>query len=130
MDGEAVLGSDLLLPRLDCRIVKLFQMAALQAHDMIVMLALVQFKYGFTAFKIVAQQNAGHFKLGKHAIYGGQTDILSRGQQHFEYILRAEVPAFSTFKQIENLKTGQCNFQAGFVEILGGLHVEYRWVPD
>ena len=63
-NGEAVLGGDFFLAGLDSRIIELLDMTALQANDVIMMLALVKLKHGLAAFKMVSHQQSGFFELG------------------------------------------------------------------
>ena len=87
MYGETVLSGYFFLACLDSCIKKLFKMSALQAHDMVVVFTVVQFKYRFPAFKMVAKQNAGQFKLGQNTVYRGNADILTAGKQQLVHIL-------------------------------------------
>lgn len=56
VNGKPALGSHLFLARLDSRIVELLNMTALQANDVVMVLALIEFKHRFAAFEVVAHQ--------------------------------------------------------------------------
>lgn len=100
MNGEAVFGGNFFLPGFDSGIKKFFQMSALQANDMVVMGSVIQLEHGFSAFKIVAHQDAGEFELREDAINRGQTDILAAGNQQLEHIFRAQVVVLAVLEQV------------------------------
>lgn len=110
MNGEAVLGGNFLLSRFNGGIVKLFQMSALHAYDVVVMLPVIQFEYRFAPFEIMAHQYPRQFELGQHAVYRGQTHILAAGNKQFVNILCAQVMVFAAFEQVQNFKPGQGDF--------------------
>ena len=72
---EAAFFGDFLLALFDFGVEELFYAAALQTDEVIVMAALVEFEYGFTALEMMADQQAGLFELGEHSVYGGEPDI-------------------------------------------------------
>ena len=63
-DGEALGLSNCLLAIFDFGVVKLFDLAAVKANDVVVVLAFVEFVDRLAAFKLAAAQNAGLFELG------------------------------------------------------------------
>jgi hypothetical protein len=81
MDGKTVLCGNFFLPGFNGGIKKLFQMAALQAHDMVMVVAVVELKHGFAALKVVPNQDAGKLKLRQHAVYRSQTGLLATGDK-------------------------------------------------
>lgn len=64
MHRKAVFGSDFCLARLNSGIVELLDVAALQANDVIMVLALIEFEYRLSTFEIMAHQQAGMLELG------------------------------------------------------------------
>lgn len=89
MYDKTVLGRNFFLARLDCGVIKLFQMATLQTNNMVMVFAEIQFENGFPAFEIVALQNARQFKLGQHTVNRGEAHVFAAGKQLFVYILGA-----------------------------------------
>lgn len=75
VDGKSKVGGDFFLARLDGRIMELFHMAALQTHNMVVVLALIKFKHRLSAFKIVSHQQPSVLELGQHAVYRSQSNV-------------------------------------------------------
>ena len=63
-DGEALGLGDRLLSIFDFGVVKLFDLAAVKADQVVVVLAFVEFVHRLAALKLAAAQNAGLFELG------------------------------------------------------------------
>jgi len=63
-NGKTLGGGHGVLTLLDLGVVKLFHFAAVQAHQMVVVLACIEFKNRLAAFKMAATQDLGMFKLG------------------------------------------------------------------
>ncbi len=57
-DHEAFGFGHILLALLDLRVIKLFNLAAVQTHHVVVVLPLVQLINGFTTFKMIAAEQA------------------------------------------------------------------------
>lgn len=89
LNGEAALGGNLFLARFNGAVVELFNVTALQADDVIMVFAMIEFEYGFAAFKMVAHQQAGVLKLGEYAVDRGQTDIFPAAMQDVVNVFRA-----------------------------------------
>lgn len=62
-DGEAFSLGDRLLAVFDLGIVKLFDLAAVKANEVIMVLAFVEFIDRLAALKLAATQNTGLFEL-------------------------------------------------------------------
>ncbi len=71
------------LTRFDGIITKFDNLAAVEADQVIVVMLLCQFKYGFTAFKIVAGDDTSVVKLVQYAIYRSQTNFFTHIDQTF-----------------------------------------------
>lgn len=84
---KAFLFGNLSLTLFDLRVKKLLDPAAIQADQVVVMRALIEFKHGLAGLKVASGQNAGLLKLGKHPINGCQPDIHLLGQKGFIDIL-------------------------------------------
>jgi len=56
LDFETALGGDFDLPLLDVGVVELFYMTAFDAHDVIVMTALLEFEDRFTRLEVMPDQ--------------------------------------------------------------------------
>lgn len=91
VDAEAALCGSLFLAALDFLVAELFDAATLQAHNVVVMTALVEFEHSLATFEVVAHQQARLLELGQYPVNGGQSDILACRQQHLVNVFRAEV---------------------------------------
>ena len=76
LEFEALLGCDLLLPLLDLGVIELLDPTALQANQVVVVLAFVEFENRFARLEIAALEQAGLLELRQDAIDRGQPDIL------------------------------------------------------
>lgn len=75
VDIESAVFGNLGLPLLDFRIVELFDLAALQAYQMIVVTAFIQFEYCLAAFEVVAHQQSRLFELRQDTVHRGQANV-------------------------------------------------------
>jgi hypothetical protein len=81
-----------------------------------VVLTLVQLVNGLAAFKVVATQNAGLFKLQQHPVHRGQTDVGMFGQQMPKHVFSRHVALRAFLKDLQNLQARQRDFLAGIFE--------------
>jgi hypothetical protein len=59
----------------DLGVIKLFHLAAVQAHQVVMVLAFVEFINRFAAFELAAAEQTGLLKLGQHPVDRGQADV-------------------------------------------------------
>ena len=59
----------------DTAVHELFDAAAVNTHDMIVVSTLIELEYRHAAFEMMACDEAGRFELGEHAIHGREPDV-------------------------------------------------------
>lgn len=114
---EAGLFRNRVLAFLDHLVVKLFNLAALHAHDMVMVITDAEFEDRVPTLEMMPRDKARCFELGQDAIHGGQADFLTAFQQQFVHIFRAQVPAVGTFKDGEDFYTRYRDFQTGFFQI-------------
>ena len=74
-DFEAALFGNAILSFFDLRVVELFDAPAIDADQMVVVLAVVDFEDGLAGFEKVAFEQAGLLELGQYAIDGGQANV-------------------------------------------------------
>jgi dihydroxyacetone kinase DhaKLM complex PTS-EIIA-like component DhaM len=77
VDREAAFLGDAVLAFLDFGVEEFLDLAALQADQMVVVVALVEFEHRLVAVEMMADQQSGLLELGEHAINRGQPDILA-----------------------------------------------------
>jgi hypothetical protein len=85
-------------------------------------LALVELKHRFTAFKVRAAQQPRLFKLSEHAVDGGQADVDVFGEGNAVNILGRHVPMLAALKPLQNLQSWQGGFEASRFEVKQGRH--------
>jgi len=108
---------DGLLAFLDNFVDELFHPAALEADDMVVMTAVIQFEHRAAALEIVPLHETGGFELGEDAVDGGQTDVLSRLEESPVDLLGRHVELLVALQDTEDLDPRQGDLEAGFPEI-------------
>ena len=126
VDDEAALLGDLDLALFDFGVVELFDPPALQADQMVVMIAYVEFEHGAAGFKMMPLQQAGVLELGQHAIDRGEAGVHAVGDQQLVHVLGGQVPYLAFFEQIQNLQPGRRNLEADGLEIFRFAHTR-RW---
>ncbi len=102
-----------MLQSLDFIVGKFDDLAGLDAHHVIVMLAVVEFEYRMSALEIVARHEPGRLELGQHTVNGRQADILPRIEQFLVHVLGAHVALFGVLENLEDFQTRQGDLEAG-----------------
>jgi len=94
-------------------ILKLFDLAALHTNQVVVVVSAVKLKDRISAFKVMAHDKTGGFKLSEHAVHRRQTDFLTFTHQGLEDILGAEVlDGVWSLEDFEDLNAGQGDFKS------------------
>lgn len=83
---------DLGLLGFDDFIDKLFDLAAANTNDMVMMTFPVELEYGLTTLEMMTCYQAGGLELGQNTVYRGKTDFLTLVTQCLVYILCTLVP--------------------------------------
>lgn len=96
---EAALTRDAILLLFNVGIVELFDATALHAHEVIVMLAVVQLEDRLRRLEVMAFQQPRLFELRKHAIHRRQPYIHVFGHQHAINVLSREVTLIGALKE-------------------------------
>ena len=65
----------------DLGVEELLDTTAVQAHQVVVVLALVEFEHRLARLEVAAPQQPGLLELHQHAVDGGQADVGAFGQQ-------------------------------------------------
>src|SRR5690349_23505414 len=81
-DRETALLRHFQLPLLDLGIVELLDATALHAHEVVVMLALVELEHRLARLEMVPHEKPGLLELRQHAIDGREADVETCGEQH------------------------------------------------
>lgn len=102
----------------DFRIVKLFHLAAIEAHQMIVVGAFVELIDGLAALKIAAREQARLLKLREHPIDGGQTNVCAFAQQHAIDVFRCHMALCTRLENLHDFQARQSGFQASVFQFI------------
>jgi len=119
MDGETAFLGDAVLALLDFGVEEFLDLAALQADQVIVVVAVIQLEHGLVAVEMVAHQQSGLLELREHAVHRGQTDILAFVSQQAVNLFRSHVALVALLEQIEDFQARQRGFEADALEIGG-----------
>ena len=119
MNLVAALAGDAVLPLLDFRVVEFFNLATLQADEVVVMMAFVELEDGLAGFKVMAFEQAGLLELGEDAVNGGQADVHVLGDEQTVHVFRGEVTIVGLLEEVEDLEPRRSGLEADVLEVLG-----------
>src|SRR5260221_9953752 len=80
-DGDPQPRGHRFLPLFNARVDELFDLAAVHAHDMIVMRPLVEFEYGHAILEMMARDQAGRLELRQYPVDRSEADVLGRAEE-------------------------------------------------
>src|SRR5260363_297253 len=112
MQCKTAAFGNILLALLNLGIIEFFHLSAIDANEMIVMRAFVQFKYRFAGLKMLAREQTRLFKLREDAIDRRQSNIQFFIEQCAVDILSAYMPDFAVLENFENFQARQRRFKA------------------
>lgn len=124
LDFKAALAGDGILAFLDFRVVEFLDPAAINADQMIVMLAAVDFEHGLARFEKMAFQQPCLFELREYAINGRQSDIHVFGNQHPVNVFRRHVALRCFLEQFKDLQAREGGLEPHVLEALWIAHRE------
>jgi len=116
-DLEAEPRGDLALLLLDAVVRELLDPPAVGAHDVVVVLALVQLEDRSAALEVVARDEPGRLELREHAVHGGEPDVLVGIEQPAVHVLGAHVTRLARGEDLEDLESRHGDFQAGAAQM-------------
>ena len=87
----------------DLGLIKLFHSAAVQAHQMIVVLTLVELIHGLAPLKVGPTQETGLFKLREDTVNRGQANVNVFAQSDAVDVLCRHVAVIPALEQLQNL---------------------------
>jgi len=107
VDHKASLSGHLALAFLDTAVVELEDLAALYAHHVVMVHALVQLEHVAATLKIMPYDETGMLKLGQDPVHGRQTHILAGLGQTLVHVLGRHVRILGMLQDLEDLKPRQ-----------------------
>ena len=121
-DGETACLRNLFLAFFDLAVVELLDMAALQADQVVVMAAAVEFEHRLAGFEVVALEQPGLLELGQHPVDSGEPGVGAFLDQFFVDVLGGKVAYRAFFKQLENAQSRQGGLEPDVFEMFRGCH--------
>ena len=122
LDDEPAFLRNAFLPAFDLFVDEFLDASAIDAYEMVMMLAGFELENGFAGLEMVALKDTGFLELGQDTIDGRQPDIDVVAQQLPVNIVRAEVAYFGLFEEFENSKARQGRFETHALEFTGSAH--------
>lgn len=122
LNGKTPLFGDGILALFNFGVVKLLNPPAIDAHQVVVMLAVIDFENRLAGFKEVALEQAGLFKLRQNAIDSGQANIHVFIDEHAIDVFRRHVADIAFFEKLKNFQARKGGFQAHILKALGVAH--------
>src|SRR5579864_1146918 len=128
-DFEPTLLGDLRLALLDLGVVELLDAAALHAHEVIVVLPLVELEHRLAGFEMMPDEQSSLLELGQYAIDGRKSDVETVGEQELVDVLGGEMANLRRLEQIDDLEAGNRRLETGAFEVVRvahGLRLEFH----
>jgi len=109
---EAFLLGDIVLALFNFSVVKLFNPAAVQTNQVIVVFAFVELIDRFAALKMASTQNIGLLELRQHPVNRGQTHVGATFKQNTKNVLGRHVPLRAFLENFKYFQAGQGRFES------------------
>lgn len=117
MDAESSVFRNAVLAFFNLGVEKFFHFSALQADQMVVVFAMIEFKHRLVAIEMVAHQQAGLFKLCQYAVHRGQPDVLTFVRQKAINLFRCHVAFMALLEQIKDFQPRQGGLEAYALQV-------------
>lgn len=122
VDGKTAFGRHLVLSRLYLCIEEFLYPAALEADQMIMMLAFVQFENRLAGLEKMPLHQACVLELRQDPVNGGEADIDAFGEQMAIDVFCRHVPGIGFLHQFENPQARIGRLEADVLQIVGIAH--------
>lgn len=119
---KTVILGDLVLALFDVGIREFLDLAAIRADEVIVMVAVIEFKHGLAAVELTAYQYSRLFKLGQDPIHRREANIDIFGNEGAIDIFSALMTFVGSAKNIKNLQAGKRRLKAHIFEFVLIVH--------
>jgi outer membrane protein assembly factor BamE len=116
-DRESQALRDGRLPLFDAGIHELFDAAAVQTHDVIVMRAVIELEDGHAILEVMPGDESRRLKLRQNAVDGGQADVLITVEECAIDVFGRQMARIAALENFQNLESRQRDFEAGFAEV-------------
>lgn len=125
-NGKALAPGYFMLALFDLDVVKLFYLATIKTHQMVMVLAFVELKHRLAGFKITAEQQPSLLKLGQNPVNRSQTHVGAIVQQHPKHVFSGHVALLARLKNFQYFQSGQGCFEAGTFQLFDVAHGFFR----
>src|SRR4051812_10010446 len=109
---------NLLLALFDGLVDELFDAAAVQTHDMIMVRALVQLENSHAVFKVMPRDQARGLELGENAVHGRETYVLVRLNEPLVNAFGGHVTGGTSLENFEDLESRSCDLEPRLAQVL------------
>ena len=116
-DREAVLLCNHLLALLDLVVVELFDAAAGDAHQVVMVGTGVELIDGLAGLEMVAVEQAGLLELGQDALHRRQADIHVVSQQDLVDVFRRQMPYGAVLEDFQDFQSWQRGLEAARLQV-------------
>lgn len=116
-DFELMFGGNRALLFLNAAVDELFDLAAVQAHDVIVVLTFVQFENGGRALEVVTRHQSRGFELSKYAVDGGEANVFVGLKQMAINVFRTHVSWLRASQDFQDLESRHRDLESGLTQI-------------
>jgi len=110
------------LALLDLGVVELLDAAAVDADEVVVVLALVELEHRLAALEVAAREDPGLLELHQDAVDRRQADVGVLGEEDAKDVLGAHVALLRVLEDLEDLDARQRRLQAAVLELFGVGH--------
>jgi len=124
VDRESALLRDLDLPLLDLGIEEFLDAPAGQAHEMVVVLLVVELEDRLARLEVVADQESRLLELREHAIDGRETDVEPVGEELLVDVLGRHVADGRLLEDVDDLEARKRGLEAGAAEVVRLAHAD------
>ena len=115
------------LAALDFGVEKLFHAPAVHAHQVVVVLAFVEFVHRLARLEVAAREQAGLLELHQHAVHRGQTNVGMLFEQHTVDIFGRHVALLGVLEHLQNLQARQRGFESRAFQFIDVGHGRGCW---
>ena len=121
-DLETFGAGNVLLAALNFGVEEFLDPAAIEAHQMVVVLTFIDLVDRLARLEVAAVEQAGLLELRQHPVHRGQTDVGAVFEQHPEDIFSGHVALLAGLEDFKNLQPRQRRLQARALQFIDVAH--------
>ena len=124
---ESTIVGDACLALLDLRVHEFLDTSAVQAHEMVVVVAFVELEHGLVGLEVMALQDARLLELGQDPVDRGEADVDTFADQQPVDIFGRKMSDLAGFEQAQDSKPWRRDLEAMRFQIGDVAHVGLVW---